>query len=308
MEISKEHICLCLLYEYMLGHSASAATRNICRAFGPGSIGKTTATDRFNRFRNGNFSLQDEARPGRPTTIDLDELRSLLETDPTLTTTAVATTLGCNQSTVHYHLRKLEYVSKQSRWSPHDPTPSQLKKRVAYCEKLLKLHRNQWWLDNLITGDEKWVLYTNTVRKKQWVCRGQATRPTPKAELHPKKRMFCVWWGVKGVIYWELLPEKNRVTGTVYRAQISRLKEQVDIVGPRGPKVYFQHDNARPHASETVRQKLDSLGWTVIPHPPFSPDLAPSDYHIFHSLSNHLRGKNYRDEEELKSFSSVFWF
>ena len=56
--------------------------------------------------------------------------------------------------------------------------------------------------------------------------------------------MLCVWWGVKGVIHWELLPEKNTVTGTVYRAQISRLKEQVDIVGPRGPKVYFQHDNA----------------------------------------------------------------
>ena len=129
-----------------------------------------------------------------------------------------------------------------------------------------------------------------------------------KAELHPKKRMFCVWWGVKGVIYWELLPEKNTVTGTVYRAQISRFNEQFDIVGPRGPKVYFQHDNARPHASETVRQKLDSLGWTVIPHPPYSPDLAPSDYHIFVSLSNHLRGKNYRDEEELKSFSSVFRF
>jgi histone-lysine N-methyltransferase SETMAR len=106
-------------------------------------------------------------------------------------------------------------------------TPSQLKKRVEYCEKLLKLHRNHGWLDNLITGDEKWVLYTNTVRKKQWVRRGQATRPTPKAELHPKKRMLCVWWGVKGVIHWELLPEKNTVTGTVYRAQISRLKEQV---------------------------------------------------------------------------------
>jgi histone-lysine N-methyltransferase SETMAR len=125
------------------------------------------------------------------------------------------------------------------------------------------------------------VLYTNTVRKKQWVRRGQATTPTPKAELHPKKRMLCGGWGVKGVIHWELLPEKNTVTGTVYRAQISRLKEQVDTVGPRGPKVYFQHDN--------------DLGWTVIPHPPYSPDLAPSDNHIFLSLSNHLRGKNFRD-------------
>jgi histone-lysine N-methyltransferase SETMAR len=115
------------------------------------------------------------------------------------------------------------------------------------------------------------------------------------------------WWGVKGVIHWELLPDKNTVTETVYRAQISSLKELVDIVGPRGPKVYFQHDNARPHVSETVRRKLDELGWKAIPHPPYSSDLAPFNYHLFLSLSNHLRAKNFRDEEELKSFIQSFF-
>jgi histone-lysine N-methyltransferase SETMAR len=38
-----------------------------------------------------------------------------------------------------------------------------------------------------------------------------------------------------------------------------------------------------------------------------SPDLAPSDYHFFLSLSNHLKGKNFRDEEELKSFIQRFF-
>jgi histone-lysine N-methyltransferase SETMAR len=118
MQNSKEHIRHCLLYEYQLGNLAAAVTRNICGTIGPGSIGKTAASNWFNRFRNEKYLLQDEALPGRLTTIDLDELRNLLETDPTLTTTAVATTLSCNQSTVYYHLRKLEYVSKHSRWSP----------------------------------------------------------------------------------------------------------------------------------------------------------------------------------------------
>jgi histone-lysine N-methyltransferase SETMAR len=108
MQNSKEHIRHFLLYEYQMGNLAAAATRNICGAIGQGSIGKTAASNWFNRFRNEKYLLQDEARPGRPTTIDLNELRNLLETDPTLTTTAVATTLGCNQSTVDYHLRKLE--------------------------------------------------------------------------------------------------------------------------------------------------------------------------------------------------------
>ncbi len=118
MQNSKEHIRHFLLNEYQLGNLAAAATRNICGAIGPSSIGKTAVSNWFNRFRNEKYLLQDEARPGCAITIDLDELRNLLQTDPTLTTTAVATTLWCSQSTVDYHLRKLEYVSQQSRWSP----------------------------------------------------------------------------------------------------------------------------------------------------------------------------------------------
>ncbi|VDP00645.1 unnamed protein product [Heligmosomoides polygyrus] len=40
------------------------------------------------------------------------------------------------------------------------------------------------------------------------------------------------------------------------------------------------HDNMRPHVAKVVQQKFEKLGWTVLPHPPYSPDIAPSDYHI----------------------------
>ena len=89
---SKEHIRHCLLYEYQLGHSATEATRNICQAVGQDSTTLRTALNWFDRFRNQDYSLQDMARSGRPTTINLDELKQLLERDPSLTTTAVALT------------------------------------------------------------------------------------------------------------------------------------------------------------------------------------------------------------------------
>ena len=54
--------------------------------------------------------------------------------------------------------------------------------------------------------------------------------------------------------------------------------------------VVFHHDNARPHISLVTRQKLKKLGWEVVMHPPYSPDLAPSDYHLFRSLKNSLNG------------------
>ena len=52
--------------------------------------------------------------------------------------------------------------------------------------------------------------------------------------------------------------------------------------------VIFHQHNARPHTSLVTRKKLLELGWEVMPHPPYIPGLAPSDYHLFHSLQIHL--------------------
>ncbi|KAG5344451.1 SETMR methyltransferase, partial [Acromyrmex charruanus] len=39
-----------------------------------------------------------------------------------------------------------------------------------------------------------------------------------------------------------------------------------------------------PHTSLITRQKLQELGWEVLMHPPYNPDIVPSDYHLFRSL------------------------
>ena len=65
--------------------------------------------------------------------------------------------------------------------------------------------------------------------------------------------------------------------------------------------VIFHQDNARPHTSLVTRKKLLELGWEVMPHPPYSPDLAPSDYHLFRSLQNHLNGKKFDSNEAVKN-------
>ncbi|GFT83587.1 histone-lysine N-methyltransferase SETMAR [Trichonephila clavipes] len=55
--------------------------------------------------------------------------------------------------------------------------------------------------------------------------------------------------------------------------------------------VVFHQDNARPHTSIVTRQNLWELGWEVLIHSPYSPDLAPSDYHLFFALENFLSDK-----------------
>ena len=76
--------------------------------------------------------------------------------------------------------------------------------------------------------------------------------------------------------------------------QALRLKELV-LVNRKG--VLFLHDNARPHVARVVRDTIQQLGWETLYHPPYSPDLAPIDYNLFHSLDNHFRGKSFTNEQ-----------
>jgi hypothetical protein len=65
-------------------------------------------------------------------------------------------------------------------------------------------------------------------------------------------------------------------------------------------QVLLLHDSARQHPSLLTREVAATMGWTVLPCPPFSPHLAPSDLHIFGPLRDALRGRRFADDDELK--------
>ena len=56
-----------------------------------------------------------------------------------------------------------------------------------------------------------------------------------------------------------------------------------------------------------TRQKLLQLGWEVLIHPPYSPDIAPLDFHLFRSLQNSLSGKNFNSLEDCKRHLEQFF-
>jgi histone-lysine N-methyltransferase SETMAR len=64
--------------------------------------------------------------------------------------------------------------------------------------------------------------------------------------------------------------------------------------------VLLQHDNARPHTARATAKKITDLRLECIPHPAHSPDLAPSDYHVFGPLKEALDGKKFSTDDETK--------
>lgn len=66
------------------------------------------------------------------------------------------------------------------------------------------------------------------------------------------------------------------------------------------------HDNARPHVAKVVKTYLNTLKWEVLPHPPYSPDIAPSDYHLFRSMAHGLSEQHFDNYEMTKNWIDSF--
>ena len=118
-------------------------------------------------------------------------------------------------------------------------------------------HRNYQGLHNLITGDEKWVLYINYTHRRQWLSPGKTGVATPKADLRPKKVMLSVWWGVNGIIHWEILPNGGIITADLYCQQLVRVAKKLK---GKQDRIYYLHDNVRSHVAKSNREKLLKRG------------------------------------------------
>ncbi|XP_072757483.1 histone-lysine N-methyltransferase SETMAR-like [Anoplolepis gracilipes] len=107
------------LYEYKLGNSAAKAARNINQAFGENTVNDRKVQRWFEKFRTGDFSLQNEPR-GRPkTSVKNDDLKALVEADPAVSTRELAIRMKVDHTTILRHLSEIGKVKKMDKWVPH---------------------------------------------------------------------------------------------------------------------------------------------------------------------------------------------
>ena len=106
-----------------------------------------------------------------------------------------------------------------------------------------------------------------------------------------------------GVLYYELFPENQTINSNKYCSQLDQMKAALDEKHPELANrkcIIFHQGNRRPHVSLMTRQKLLQLGWEVLIHPLYSPDIVTLDFHLFQSLQNSLNGKNFNSLEDCK--------
>ncbi|GFX32131.1 histone-lysine N-methyltransferase SETMAR [Trichonephila clavipes] len=234
---------------YATGKNAVQARKKLTDVYEEGVLTVRQCQNWFAKFRSGNFDVEDAPCSGRPVEDDEDAIKALVEVNRRITTREIGSRLNLSNSTVYDHLKGLGLSTKLDVWVPHVLTERNLCRRIDVCDSLLKRHENYPFLKCIITGDEKG---------------------------HGAKK---------------LLPDNTTINSEVYCHQLDKLNDALqqkrsELINRKG--VVFHQDNARPHTSLVTRQKLLQLEWDTMPHPPYSPDLAPSDYYLFRSLQNFL--------------------
>ncbi|GFX14220.1 histone-lysine N-methyltransferase SETMAR [Trichonephila clavipes] len=128
--------------------------------------------------------------------------------------------------------------------------------QISICEALVKRNEIHPFLKRRVIEDEKWLTYDNIVRKRSWSKCGEAAQTG------------------------------QTLNSDIYCQQLDRLKLVADHKGPElanRRSAVFHQDNAMP---VVTRHKPWELGWKVLMHPPYSPNLAPNVYHLFFALQN----------------------
>jgi len=133
---------------------------------------------------------------------------------------------------------------------------------------------------------------TRRQSNKQWSA-GIAAHPAPKnSECKNPLENFSPFLGrggrgnQDGILLIDYLPKGQTMKAEYYSSLLVQLKSILKEKrrGKVTKEVLFLHDNAPAQRALATQKKLAYLCFQYLDHPPNSPDLAPSDYHLFPGL------------------------
>jgi len=112
--------------------------------------------------------------------------------------------------------------------------------------------------------------------------------------------MASVFWDAEGILFIDYLEKGKTITGEYYSNLLTRLDDKIREKRPGLQKknIIFHQYNASAHKSVLAMGKLRDLHYELLEHPPYSPDLAPSDFCLFPKLKLFLAGQRFSSNQE----------
>ena len=140
-----------------------------------------------------------------------------------------------------------------------------------------------------MTMDETWLYHYDPETKQQSMEWQDSDSPRPKKFRVQKSTgnvFTSIFWDQDDILLIDCLPEGQTINEEYYSSLLVQLKDilKEKCRGKVTKGFLFLHDNALAHRALATQKKLAYLGFQCLDHPPYSPDLALSDYHLFPGL------------------------
>ncbi|KAJ4426490.1 hypothetical protein ANN_27304 [Periplaneta americana] len=187
-----------------------------------------------------------------------------------------------------------------ARWVPKNLTPEHKMQRLGAALTFLQRYHEDGdeFLDRIVTGDETWISHFTPETKQQsmnWRHSGSPVRTKFKQTLSVRKVMCTMFWDRKGILLIDFLPRGETVNADRYCETLRKLRRAIQNKsrGMVTAGVVLLHDNARPRTARRTAAVLTEFGWELFDHPPYSPGLDPSDFHVFLHLKKFLSSMDY---------------
>ncbi len=290
--------------------------QHLQNVFGESALGKTQVRMWCKRFKegDGHEPVTDLPRTGRPRTAivkrTIDRVQQELDEDRRVSVRRIVENTGFSQGTVHRILKEHLHVRCLScKFVPKILTTEQRQQRVTMCQQnLANFAADPLFLDKILTGDESWLYRYDPDSKptsSHWLPKGDKICPQKALRARTVcKSMMIAFFDCRGLVHLEFA--ERTINAERYGHILDRMKESVrhkrpglwqpDVVVPHLRNAWFHHDNACPHTANATAVKIADFHW--VPHPPYSPDLAPCDFFLFPFLKKQMRGIQFDTVED----------
>ena len=290
-------------YLYLKGKTGKEIHGELADVYGSSAPYYALVKFWLGEFKRGRTSLEDEARSGRPLDATDKEMckkvRDLVYSDRRIQVEEITQALGILHGRVSTILHDRLVMRKlTARWVPKSLSDEQMATRASVCSSLLKRFRSKDdFLLCLVTVDETWVYYYEPENKAQSQLVGPGSPKPKKLKTQPSagKVMATVFWDAKGIILLDFLPKRSTITGVYYANLLDQLRTAIREKrrGKLAKGVLLEQDSVRVHTCKVAMDAVEQNGYELIPHPAYSPDLAPSD------LKKDIRGLHFCSDEEV---------
>ncbi len=280
--------------------------------FGQQTLSDTRIYYWIHEFRAGHVRIVDKERRAKRksgrSAANIRRVESIVANDRHVTLARIMLETQLKSTTVHRILTKDLGLSKRSvKLVPTHLTDTQMLRRVTVCDFWTRLFLHDRRVFKVaVTVDESWIYCYDPETKEQSREWHRSMEPCPqhaRRMLATGKIMVVTFFNAKGLIYREFVRWPRTVNQMVFRQIFTRFDIACQNRRPRGTvqgRRFIHMDNASPHTAHLTRVHMANLGWTVLPHPPYSPDLAPNNFWLYARVKRGLRGRRFTCLQELE--------